>query len=515
MNLIYYILIPAAGGLLAWRSDRIHPSLPGWISIFSMAVPLTILLPLWKDGGFPQILQGPWIAEVRYPWIPMWGVSIHLAMDGLSLVLLTLTFFLGMAAVAASWTGIRQRAGFFHMNLMAVITGIAGVFLSVDLFLFAFFWEVMLVPMYLLILLWGHENRRYAAMKFFLFTQAGGMLMIISIVGLVAAHARASGVYTFDYADLLAGGLDDRTSMLLMLGFLAAFAVKLPALPLHPWLADAHTEAPTAGSVVLAGLLLKTGAYGMIRFVVPLFPSAAHEVSTAVMAVGAAGIIYGAVMAFGQTDLKRLVAYSSVSHMGFVLLGIFAWNAVALKGAVMQMVCHGLATGGLFIIVGSLQERMHTRDMTKMGGLWASVPRVSALALFFGIASLGLPGLGNFVGEFLVLLGSFKRNMPATVIAAAGLVFAAVYALWMVQKTFHGEPAEGLKLRDLSLRETVILGVMAAAIVWLGLFPQRVLDVSGQGIRNAMQMSDASHSSAQARLNHAEVRAVGGRNVGR
>ena len=303
---------------------------------------------------------------------------------------------------------------------MWVLAGIVGVFLAVDLFLFYFAWELMLIPMYFLIVIWGHERRVYAAMKFFLFTQFSGLLMLIAILALYFIHHQATGVYTFEYSELLGTQLSPGAELWIMLGFFVAFAVKLPVVPLHTWLPDAHTEAPTAGSVILAGLLLKTGAYGLLRFVIPLFPHAAHEFTPVALVLAVIGIVYGAVMAFSQTDLKRLVAYTSVSHLGFVLLGIFSWNPLALQGAIMTMICHGLSTGALFILVGGLQERIHTRDLERMGGLWTVAPRLSGAALFFSLASLGLPGLGDFVGEFLVLLGSYKISVTITVVASLG-----------------------------------------------------------------------------------------------
>jgi NADH-quinone oxidoreductase subunit M len=363
------------------------------------------------------------------------------------------------------------------------------VFLAVDLFLFYFCWELMLVPMYFLIDIWGHENRHYAAIKFFLFTQLSGLVMLLAILGLYFVHARATGVYTFDYAELLGTAMPAGVATWLMLGFFLAFAVKLPVVPFHTWLPDAHTEAPTAGSVVLAGLLLKTGAYGMLRFVVPLFPGPSHELAPVFMLLGVVGIIYGAVLAFAQTDLKRLVAYTSVSHLGFVLVGIFAWNTLALRGAVMQMVCHGLSTGALFILVGSLQDRIGTRDMGRMGGLWAVAPRMGAVAMFFAMASLGLPGLGNFVAEFLVLLGSWQASIALTSIAAVGLVAATVYALWLMQAVFHGPLRRAFTFADLGVREMAVMVAMMLALVWLGLFPQSVLDVTSVALDGLQQAS--------------------------
>jgi NADH-quinone oxidoreductase subunit M len=345
------------------------------------------------------------------------------------------------------------------------------------------------VPMYFLIAIWGHENRYYASFKFFIFTQLSGLLMLLAILGLYFIHGRNTGIYTFDYTHLLGTSMSATTGTLLMLGFMAAFAVKLPVVPLHTWLPDAHTEAPTAGSVVLAGLLLKTGAYGLLRFVVPLFPDAASAFTPVAMVLAVIGILYGAAMAFAQTDLKRLVAYTSVSHMGFVLLGVFAWNTLALQGAVLQIVCHGISTGALFMLVGALQERIQTREISRMGGLWSAAPRMGATALFFAMASLGLPGLGNFVAEFLVLLGAYKTNIAMTVFATVGLVTATVYSLWMIHVSFFGANKESWKIPDFSLREMSAMAVMIVSLILLGLYPQPFLDAAGTYIDKLQKMS--------------------------
>ncbi len=472
MTLLWLIVIPLAGGLLAWLAGGRHAVAARWISLAALTVDLALALRLW---GRPA--SDDWLVELKWEWIPRLGIGFHLGLDGLSLLMVVLTLFLGILAVLASWSEIKERVGFFHFNLMWILSGILGVFLALDLFLFYFFWELMLVPMYFLIGIWGHEKRIYAAIKFFIFTQASGLLMLLSILGLVFVHHREAGVLSFDYLELLgtpAGGL----ATWLFLGFVVAFVVKLPAVPFHTWLPDAHTEAPTAGSVILAGLLLKTGAYGLLRFAVPLFPDVAQRLAPAFMILGAVGILYGAILAFAQTDLKRLVAYSSVSHLGFVLLGIFAWNQLALQGAVMTMICHGLSTGALFILVGEIKERIGSRDIGDMGGFAAVAPRMAALAMFFAMASLGLPGLGNFVGEFLVLIGSFQVSVAITAVATVGLVGATIYSLWIVQKSFHGPMKEGKDVPDLSFRELVTLGAMVVALVWLGLHPQPVLDMA-------------------------------------
>jgi NADH-quinone oxidoreductase subunit M len=480
MTLIWLIIIPLVGGLLAWFLARWGTRWSRWISLIALAINLVLVVALWAQhfGQVGLTQRGPWLVEFDQPWILQLGISFHLAMDGLSLLLLVLTEFLGMMAVGASWTEIEERVGFFHFSLLWVLAGITGVFLALDLFLFYFFWEMMLVPMFLLILLWGHERRVYAAIKFFIFTQVSGLLMLVAILGLYFVHGQTTGVYTFDYIQLLGTSMTASTAMWLMLGFLIAFAVKLPVVPVHTWLPDAHTEAPTAGSVILAGLLLKTGAYGLLRFVVPLFPQAASAFAPMAMALAVIGILYGAILAFAQTDLKRLVAYTSISHMGFVLLGIFAWNELALQGVVMQIIAHGISTGALFILVGALQERAHTRDMGRLGGLWSTAPRMGGVGLLFALASLGLPGLGNFVGEFLVLLGAYQVSILLTVLATVGLITATVYSLWMIQQTFHGPNTTGWRLPDLGGREMAIMAIMIAVIIGLGLYPQPVLNTA-------------------------------------
>jgi NADH-quinone oxidoreductase subunit M len=482
MILIWLIGILLIAGVLAWIAARWSEQLSRWISLVAVGFDLVLVANIWlgrAEGG-----ANPWLDELNWNWILSFGIHFHLALDGLSLLMLMLTFLLGIVSVLASWTEIQEKVGFFHFNLMWVLAGITGVFLAVDLFLFYFAWELMLVPMYFLIVIWGHEKRVYAGVKFFLFTQCSGLLMLIAILALYFIHHQATGVYTFEYSELLGTRFSSGTELLMMLGFFGAFAVKLPVVPLHTWLPDAHTEAPTAGSIILAGLLLKTGAYGLLRFVIPLFPRAAHEFTPVALVLAVIGIVYGSVMAFSQTDLKRLVAYTSVSHLGFVLLGIFSWNPVALQGAIMTMICHGLSTGGLFVLVGGLQERMHTRDLDRMGGLWSVVPRLSGSALFFGLASLGLPGLGDFVGEFLVLLGSYKVSITITFVATLGVLASTFYALRMVQRAFLGPNAHAWKLPDLSLREVFMMAVMIVGLLWLGFYPQPVLDTFRPALDN-------------------------------
>jgi NADH-quinone oxidoreductase subunit M len=478
MILALLIIIPIAGGMLSWAAGTRSSAWPRWISLFTMVTELFITSALWISYASQTGLSNPgaWIIELKRAWIPQFGISLHLALDGISLLLVALTGLLGIMAVLSSWTEIKERIGFFHFNLLFALGGIVGVFLSLDLFLFYFFWELMLVPMFFLIAFWGHDNRMYAAVKFFIFTQISGLFMLTAIISIAIIHSHSSGSITFDYMELLGTPVAPGTAMLLLLGFLSAFLVKLPAVPVHTWLPDAHTEAPTAGSVILAGLLLKTGAYGLIRFAVPLFPDASSQLAPWGMVLGVIGIIYGAVLAFAQTDLKRLIAYTSISHMGFVLLGVSVWNELALQGVMIQVICHGVSTGALFMLAGALQERMHTRDIALMGGLWSKVPRMGGLMLFFALASLGLPGLGNFIAEFLILLGAFKVSITATAFAAGGFILATVYALWMIWQSFFGRQREVWDIKDYSAREMIPMALMIAVIVWIGIFPQTVVN---------------------------------------
>ena len=391
-------------------------------------------------------------------------------------MLVALTTFLGAIAVVSSWSEISERHGFFHFNILTVMAGVVGVFTSFDLFLFFVFWEVMLVPMYFLIAIWGHEDRAYAAMKFFLFTQISGLLMLVAIIGLVWANYESSNSLSFNYYDLLETEIEPVYAFLLMLGFFIAFITKLPSFPVHTWLPDAHTQAPTAGSVILAGILLKTGAYGIIRFTVPLFPDVSIDFAVVGMLLGVISILYGGYMAYSQSDFKRLVAYSSIAHMGFILVGVYAFEELGMQGAIVTMIAHGFSTAALFMMAGSLQERLHSREMSDMGGLWIRAPRMGAMTLFFVVASVGMPGLGNFIGEFLVLLGAFRSNVILTVLATIGIVVAAVYGLSLMQRSFQGTPNPAVEqMRDYGFREMSAMVAMIIALVWLGCYPEPVL----------------------------------------
>jgi NADH-quinone oxidoreductase subunit M len=503
MILPWLILIPFIGGLLCWLAERMAPTLPRWIALFSMTLVLGLSLWLWGTGNY-NLAPNPadasnWAVEFKHVWIERFGINLHLALDGLSLLMIVLTGLLGVLSVLCSWSEIQKHVGFFHLNLMWILGGVIGVFLAMDLFLFFFFWEMMLVPMFFLIALWGHsgdgkKTRITAATKFFIYTQASGLIMLAAILGLVFAHHASTGVYSFDYAKLIGTQMPPALEYILMLGFFIAFAVKLPVVPVHSWLPDAHAQAPTAGSVDLAGILLKTAAYGLLRFALPLFPDASAEFAPIAMGLGLIGIFYGAFLSFAQTDIKRLVAYSSVSHMGFVLIGIYSGSQLALQGAVVQMVAHGLSAAALFILCGQLYERLGTRDMRQMGGLWSRMPWLPALSLFFAAASLGLPGTGNFVGEFLILFGSFGIAPWVVVVATGGLVLASVYSLIMIHRAHFGPAQSEQPLPGLNNRELFMVLGLAVLLIGLGVYPQTVLDTSAASMQGVQQWLGAALS---------------------
>jgi NADH-quinone oxidoreductase subunit M len=429
----------------------------------------TFVVSLGMLGRFDGSVAGFQMIE-RADWVRSLHLQYLLGVDGVSLFMVLLTTFLFPVAILASWRIERNVRGFM-IAMLLLETAVVGTFLSLDLLLFFLFFEAMLFPMYLIIGGWGYERRIYAAVKFFLFTMFGSAFLLVAILFLYAKGG------TFDVRQLTGLALTTTASRWLFLAFFVAFAVKVPIFPLHTWLPDAHTEAPTAGSVILAAVLLKIGAYGLIRFNLALFPEASRYFSDLVQILALIGIVYGAIVALMQTDLKRLIAYSSVSHLGFVVLGIFAFTRYGVTGGVLQMVNHGLSTGALFLLVGMLYERTHTRNLAEMGGMASVTPKLAGVFLFAALSSLGLPGLNNFVGEFLVILGTFASNAVYGSVAAAGVVLAAIYLLWSYQRMAHGPVVEAHAMHpDLSVREYALIAPVLAAILVLGVYPKLVLD---------------------------------------
>ena len=472
------IFLPLCGSLLVLafrRSDLVVR----WIALaFALA---ELALCSWIGLGSPPVASaaapGGFFLFEDAAWVERLGIRYTLGMDGISLALVLLTAFIGVIALLVSWKGVKERVPLYFALLLAMESGIQGVFLSLDLFLFYLFWEAMLIPMFFLIGIWGHGRRVYSAVKFFLYTFFGSLLMLVAIISLYLLHGAQTGSYTFSLAQLIHTTVPYGASLWLYAAFLFAFAIKFPLFPLHTWLPDAHTDAPTAGSVILASLLLKTGAYSLIRFGYPLFPEAAHAFTPLLYASAVFGISYGAWVAFAQKDMKRLVAYSSVSHMGFVALGIAAWSPVALSGALLQMVNHGVTTGALFALVGMLDERTESREIATYGGVWGKAPALSFFFLLFCMASAGVPGLNNFVGEFLVLIGTFKVSPAAAAGAFLGMVLTLIYTVRLVQGVLFGKENKPLPLSDLSPREGGILAVLALVGIYLGVHPGPLLDL--------------------------------------
>lgn len=464
MMLALYILLPMLGGLAAACLGR----RAAWAALVALAADLALVL-----AGAAGTLPEP----ANWRWIPALGIHVSLAMDGLSLVMVLLALFLGVLAVLAEWPAAQPpqavRSGLYWFCLQWTLAGVIGVFLARDLFLFYLFWELMLVPMYGLFF-WGEEGRAAAGMKFFLYTQASGLFMLLAILALFFA----AGARSFAYDDLLGHSLRTPAAVWAMAGFFVAFAVKMGAVPLHGWLPDAYTHAPTAGSAILAGVMAKAGAYGMIRFVLPLFADVAGALAVPAMTLGAAGVLYGAIKAFAQTDLKRLIAYASISSMGFVLLGVFSWNALGLQGAVLLIVSHGVTIAGLFFAAGAIQSRLGTRDLREMGGLWAAAPRLGGVMTALALSALALPGLGTFLGEFLILLGAWQAGPVFAIIAAVGMVFTLIYAVCMLQTIFHGPTRRPWRGADLGARELATGVAIILVLVWLGTYPRPVLDAT-------------------------------------
>ncbi len=460
-----------------------------WVTVVEFVVSLGLW---WAFDAGTSVMQ----FQVSVPWLGQWGISYTLGLDGLSLFMVLLTTGIMPLAVLSSFKYIEQREKLYYALLLALLTGMLGVFLALDMFLFYVMWEVMLIPMYFIIGIWGGRNRLYAAIKFFIYTMAGSLLMLVAIIVMMFQVWKTSGAPSFAYEQFLAAGPQlGPLAPWLFLAFAIAFAIKVPIFPFHTWLPDAHVEAPTAGSVILASILLKMGTYGFLRFAVPFFPEVALSplVTSIVVALAVIGIVYGALVAMVQPDIKKLVAYSSVSHLGFVMLGIWAATQQSVQGALMIMIGHGLSTGALFLLIGMLYERRHTREIAAYGGLARVIPVFSLILVVTSLASIGLPGLNGFVGEFLVLLGSFGRYPWATGIATTGVIFAAAYLLWALQRLVFNrlDKPENAHLSDLSPRELLVVLPLVAGMVWLGLYPKPVLDRMDAAARTYVRQTNS------------------------
>lgn len=477
MTLTFIMLTLLITGALAWRAEKHWQGSAKWLALISLALLATVFAVFVishannQNNNFAKLQ-----VLTQVDWIKTFNIQYSIAIDQLSIVLITLTWLLAIICVLVSWREIQTHVGFYYFNLLLTIAGIIGVFIAVDMFLFFFFWEVMLLPMTAIIAIWGHEKRQFAALKFFIFTQVSSLLMLVAIIATGYFHLLQTGQLSFYYLDWLMLDIPLEMSQYLMLGFFIAFAVKLPSVPMHSWLPDAHTQAPTAGSVLLAGVLLKTGAYGLIRFVIFLFPQASVQFTPIAATLAVVSIVYGAKMAFAQQDFKRLVAYSSISHMGFVMLALFAFNATAYQGAIVTMVAHGLSSAALFAMAGMIYQRIHSRNLADMGGFWQSAPRMGGFALAFAGAAFGLPGLANFIGEFFSLVGVFQVLPAFAIVAALGLIGSAIYGMVLFQSSFQGAPKHDIV--DLQSRELIICGSLLLMLLVIGLYPTLLLKFS-------------------------------------
>ncbi|MEW6137940.1 MAG: NADH-quinone oxidoreductase subunit M [Thermodesulfobacteriota bacterium] len=493
--LSYTTFLPLVGAAILLFINRESRETLRWIALVFMLADFAVSLAAYfmfdSSTATMQLVES-------HPWVRDWGISYKLGIDGISLFLVLLTTFLGPICVLAAWNDIQHRVKEFLISLLVLQTGMIGVFVALDLFLFYVFWEIMLIPMYLLIGVWGNPARRlYAAIKFVLYTVVGSLLMLVAILALYFMAGAGGEGYTFDLLKLYEFPVPTHAQYWMFLAFFLAFAIKVPMFPFHTWLPDAHTEAPTVGSVMLAAVLLKMGTYGFIRYAIPLFPNAALDAAWWICLLAVIGIIYGAWVAMVQADVKRLVAFSSVSHLGFVMLGMFAFTAQGVEGSIIQMVNHGLSTGALFLIVGMIYERRHTRLIAEYGGISKVMPMYAVFFMIFTLSSVGLPGLNGFVGEFLILVGTFKVYPWYAVFGATGVIFAAVYMLWMFQRVMFGEVTnpKNLSLKDLSGREFVILAPIVVFCVWIGVYPNTFLKPMEPSVKNFIQVVEKKRAA--------------------
>ncbi|WP_455383115.1 complex I subunit 4 family protein [Salinispira pacifica] len=481
MSLIYLLLLPFVGGVIAaflTRSGRraAHAVMLLFLVAMGLLVAMEAGIHASALAGQPAVSGAVsgiprYAVEVNSTWVPSLGIRFHLGADGLAFLLLGLTVVLGILSLVASWRNKVENEGVYLLNIGLVLSGVTGVFLAADLILFFLFWELMIVPMYFLISAWGGPGRSGASIKFFLFTQASGLLMLLSMIGLYLAHGAATGSYTFDLTVLAGWSPGAAPGLLLFAGFVTAFGVKLAVVPAHAWAPDAYSEAPTAGSILLSGLLLKSGAYGLIRFSAALFPKELRELAPVMLILGVITVLYGGILAIRQNDIKRIIAYSSIGHMGFIILGVFSGTALGYAGAVIMILSHGLTTSALFFVAGAMEERLGTRNIDEMGGLRKIVPRLAGLGTAFLIFALALPGTGNFLAEFLVLTGTFSVNIPIAALGVGGSILSVVYALRAVHRMFDGERRGTEKVDDLRAHESVALAVLAVLVIWVGILP--------------------------------------------
>lgn len=505
LSVITYL--PLLGILVICLINSKRHDLIRWVAFLTAAVTFLLSLPVYF-----RFDAGTWEMQFveHIPWISQYGISYHMGVDGISLLLVLLTTFLSALAILSTWSAVDKGVKGYMISLLFLETGMVGVFCALDFVLFYVFWEVMLIPMYFIIGIWGGPRRIYAAVKFFIYTMSGSVLMLVAILVLFFTHYHATGIMTFDILTYHRFGLPANMQFWLFLAFFLAFAIKVPMFPFHTWLPDAHVEAPTAGSVILAGVLLKMGTYGFLRFGLPIFPQASVDFIPVILILSVIGIIYGAMVSLVQDDIKKLVAYSSVSHLGYCMLGMFALNLEGVKGSILQMINHGLSTGALFMIVGMLYERRHTRLISEYGGVMKVMPIFATLFLLVAFSSMGVPGLNGFIGELLILIGAFKASLGYGLLATIGLVLGAVYLLWMYKRVMYGSitKEENKNLRDMTAREYAYLVPIIVFIVWIGVYPKPFLDKMDVSVQHLLEVMSQQRTVMLDVPEHSELRAT-------
>jgi NADH-quinone oxidoreductase subunit M len=476
MMLEILILVLISGAIFSILFSRLSNSIPRYIALLTLAIDLIILLSFWNRISFPILFNNKngWMLESYREWIPMFNTNLHLAIDGLSYLMLLLTFFMGFITVLV--TSKTDNEGFFYFNVLLMISGITGIFLAMDLLLFFFFWETMLVPIYLLIVKFGSEPNSKNSFKLLLYTQASGLVLLVSIICLYAIFLKSTGCYTFDYLNLSGILMGPKVASILMFGFLFAFLVKLPSLPFHGWFPASFKNAPVIA--ITTGLLIKTGAYGIIRFALPMFQEASMLYNNAFLILGVITILYGAFMAFSQDDLRIIASYIGISHMGFIVVGLFSFNEIAWQGVILQMIMSAVSTSALLLFASALQKRTGSCNISQLGGMFEKMPILSGLGMFFAFAILGLPGTGNFVAEFLILTGVFKTNIIIAVLSSVGLIISVAYSLRIIQKVILGKRTSELPVKDINIIEKIVMMSLVIMILWIGIYPKPLIDRS-------------------------------------
>lgn len=490
MLLSLLVIIPFFSGIFSFFSFRFQKNIPRWIALIGMGLTLLTIFKIWffEDFCTYQVQSYPHSSyQLIFPWISSLGIEFHISVDGFSIIMLFLTSFLGIIAILCSWNEIKKNEGFFYLNIMLVLTGTIGVFIAFDLFLFFFFWEIILIPMYFLISLWGQEKEDKKtciniANKFFIYAQTSGLIMLASILLLVLTYYKNNNILTFNYDLLLLKPVDQNIEYIIMLGFFLAFMIKMPIVPFHGWLMDFHEKSPYCGAIDIIGTLLKTAPYGLLRYNKVLFPHATEQFAPIAIFLGLFSLFYGAWIAFSQVNIKRLVAYSSISHMGLMLIAIYGGNEISFQGLIIQMLSNSISTSALFILSGQIYKYLKTQDISKMGGLWTNVYWIPGFSLFFALSNLGLPGTGNFIGEFLILFGIFKEYPLISIVATIGIVFSSIYSLNMIRKIYYGASKKNFPKFFLNIKEFWISIILIFALIFLGLIPQKILNISFESI---------------------------------